>query len=40
MAVIRSLLFDLTTTGERERTDLALDQFAALLRAPIANTGS
>ncbi|MFE7961343.1 TetR/AcrR family transcriptional regulator [Streptomyces sp. NPDC057413] len=34
MAVMRGLLFDLTTTGERERTDLALEQFAALLQAP------
>ncbi|MFE2026517.1 hypothetical protein ACFW9V_15515 [Streptomyces hygroscopicus] len=40
MAVIRGLLFDLTTTGERERTDLALEQFAALLQAPIADTGN
>ncbi|WP_189710916.1 TetR/AcrR family transcriptional regulator [Streptomyces anandii] len=34
MAVLRGLLFDLTTTGERERTTLALERFAALLRAP------
>ncbi|MFD7340018.1 TetR/AcrR family transcriptional regulator [Streptomyces violascens] len=40
MAVIRGLLFDLTTTGERERADLALEQFATLLQAPIAGTRS
>ncbi|MGW1910454.1 TetR/AcrR family transcriptional regulator [Streptomyces sp. NPDC002076] len=34
MAVMRGLLFDLTITGERERTDLALKRFAALLQAP------
>ncbi|GAB7029183.1 hypothetical protein AB0G35_12770 [Streptomyces sp. NPDC021749] len=32
MAVIRGLLFDLTTTRDRGRTDLALDRFCALLR--------
>jgi AcrR family transcriptional regulator len=32
MAVIRGLLFDLTTTGDRHRTDRALDRFAELLR--------
>jgi hypothetical protein len=32
MAVIRGLLFDLTTTGDRDRTDRALDRFAELLR--------
>jgi AcrR family transcriptional regulator len=32
MAVIRGLLFDLTTTGDRHRTDLALDRFAELLQ--------
>ncbi|OKJ05587.1 TetR/AcrR family transcriptional regulator [Kitasatospora sp. CB01950] len=32
MAVVRGLLFDLTTTGDRHRTDLALDRFCALLR--------
>jgi AcrR family transcriptional regulator len=30
MAVIRGLLFDLTATGDRDRTDLALDRFCAL----------
>ncbi|MFF9094295.1 hypothetical protein ACF1AX_14370 [Streptomyces sp. NPDC014802] len=34
MAVMRGLLFDLTTTGERKRTDLALEEFAALLEKP------
>jgi AcrR family transcriptional regulator len=34
MAVMRGLLFDLTTTGERKRTDLALEEFAALLAKP------
>ncbi|MEV5803345.1 hypothetical protein [Streptomyces collinus] len=28
------LQFDLTTTGKRERTDLALEQFVALVQAP------
>ncbi|KUL37494.1 hypothetical protein ADL22_21280 [Streptomyces sp. NRRL F-4489] len=32
MAVIRGLLFDLTTTGDRHRTDRALDRFCELLR--------
>ncbi len=32
MAVIRALLFDLTTTGDRHRTDRALDRFCELLR--------
>ncbi|WP_035803656.1 TetR/AcrR family transcriptional regulator [Kitasatospora mediocidica] len=32
MAVMRGLLFDLTTTGDRRRTDLALDRFCELLR--------
>ncbi|MDH6544045.1 TetR family transcriptional regulator [Streptomyces sp. SPB4] len=32
MAVIRGLLFDLTTTGDRRRTDRALDRFCELLR--------
>ncbi|MBD0670932.1 TetR/AcrR family transcriptional regulator [Streptomyces sp. CBMA156] len=32
MAVIRGLLFDLTTTGDRRRTDQALDRFCELLR--------
>ncbi|MFJ8160319.1 TetR/AcrR family transcriptional regulator [Streptomyces sp. NPDC096136] len=32
MAVVRGLLFDLTTTGDRDRTDRALDRFCALLR--------
>jgi AcrR family transcriptional regulator len=32
MAVIRGLLFDLTTTGDRSRTDSALDRFCELLR--------
>ncbi|WP_242908570.1 hypothetical protein [Actinomadura terrae] len=31
MAVVRGLLFDLTITGDRDRTDHALDRFAALL---------
>lgn len=31
MAVIRGLLFDLTTTGDRRRTDRALDRFCELL---------
>ncbi|WP_030245731.1 TetR/AcrR family transcriptional regulator [Streptomyces sp. NRRL S-350] len=31
MAVIRGLLFDLTTTGDRRRTDHALDRFCELL---------
>ncbi|WP_034086906.1 TetR/AcrR family transcriptional regulator [Streptacidiphilus albus] len=31
MAVVRGLLFDLTTTGDRRRTDRALDRFAELL---------
>jgi AcrR family transcriptional regulator len=31
MAVVRGLLFDLTTTGDRHRTDRALDRFAELL---------
>ncbi|MEU6976906.1 MULTISPECIES: TetR/AcrR family transcriptional regulator [unclassified Streptomyces] len=33
MAVMRGLLFDLATTNERERVDLALRQFAALFQA-------
>ncbi|MFI5645166.1 TetR/AcrR family transcriptional regulator [Kitasatospora sp. NPDC051705] len=33
MAVVRGLLFDLTTTGDRERCDLALERFAGLLQA-------
>jgi AcrR family transcriptional regulator len=33
MAVMRGLLFDLTTTSDHERTELALEQFAALLQA-------
>ncbi|MFF2195581.1 TetR/AcrR family transcriptional regulator [Streptomyces sp. NPDC058157] len=32
MAVIRGLLFDLTTTSDRRRTDRALDRFCELLR--------
>jgi len=32
MAVIRGLLFDLTITGDRHRTDHALDRFCELLR--------
>ncbi|MCX5213717.1 TetR/AcrR family transcriptional regulator [Kitasatospora sp. NBC_00240] len=32
MAVIRGLLFDLTNTGDRHRTDRALDRFCELLR--------
>ncbi|GAA2157997.1 TetR family transcriptional regulator [Kitasatospora kazusensis] len=32
MAVVRGLLFDLTTTGDRHRADRALDRFCALLR--------
>jgi AcrR family transcriptional regulator len=32
MAVIRGLLFDLTTTGDHHRTDRALDRFCQLLR--------
>ncbi|MFE6049295.1 TetR/AcrR family transcriptional regulator [Kitasatospora sp. NPDC056446] len=32
MAVIRGLLFDLTTTGDHHRTDRALDRFCELLR--------
>ncbi|WP_159048888.1 hypothetical protein [Streptomyces sp. NRRL B-3648] len=32
MAVIRGLQFDLTTTGDRHRTDRALDRFCELLR--------
>ncbi|MFD5559483.1 TetR family transcriptional regulator [Kitasatospora griseola] len=32
MAVVRGLLFDLTTTGDRDRTDRALDRFCELLR--------
>ncbi|QMU76881.1 hypothetical protein GXW83_15230 [Streptacidiphilus sp. PB12-B1b] len=32
MAVVRGLLFDLTTTGDRHRTDRALDRFAELLK--------
>ncbi|MEV6978067.1 TetR/AcrR family transcriptional regulator [Kitasatospora sp. NPDC093806] len=32
MAVIRGLLFDFTTTGDRDRTDRALDRFCALLQ--------
>ncbi|BAJ32341.1 MULTISPECIES: hypothetical protein [Kitasatospora] len=32
MAVVRGLLFDLTTTADRHRTDRALDRFCALLR--------
>ncbi|MGA5822905.1 TetR/AcrR family transcriptional regulator [Kitasatospora sp. NPDC094028] len=32
MAVVRGLLFDLTTTGDHDRTDRALDRFCALLR--------
>ncbi|MBC3839308.1 TetR/AcrR family transcriptional regulator [Streptacidiphilus sp. 4-A2] len=31
MAVVRGLLFDLTTTADRHRTDQALDRFAELL---------
>jgi hypothetical protein len=31
MAVIRGLLFDPTTTGDRHRTDRALERFAELL---------
>ncbi|MCX4744315.1 TetR/AcrR family transcriptional regulator [Kitasatospora sp. NBC_01287] len=31
MAVVRGLLFDLTVTGDRQRTDGALDRFAELL---------
>ncbi|MFF1797337.1 TetR/AcrR family transcriptional regulator [Kitasatospora sp. NPDC058263] len=31
MAVVRGLLFDLTTTGDRDRTNRALDRFAELL---------
>ncbi|MEU6869020.1 hypothetical protein ABZ924_38470 [Streptomyces sp. NPDC046876] len=31
MAVVRGLLFDLTATGDRHRTDRALDRFAELL---------
>ncbi|WP_329494468.1 TetR/AcrR family transcriptional regulator [Kitasatospora herbaricolor] len=33
MAVVRGLLFDLTTTGDRRRTDRALDRFCELLRS-------
>lgn len=32
MAVIRGLLFDLTTTGDRRRTDRTLNRFCELLR--------
>ncbi|MFD9125343.1 TetR/AcrR family transcriptional regulator [Kitasatospora sp. NPDC059571] len=32
MAVIRGLLFDLTTTGDRHRADRAMDRFCELLR--------
>ena len=32
MAVVRGLLFDLTATGDRHRTDRALDRFAELLK--------
>ncbi|GAA1217889.1 TetR family transcriptional regulator [Kitasatospora nipponensis] len=32
MAVIRGLLFDLTTTGDRARTDLALERFCAMVQ--------
>ncbi|MFG3053963.1 TetR/AcrR family transcriptional regulator [Kitasatospora sp. NPDC048239] len=32
MAVLRGLLFDLTTTGDRHRADRALDRFCELLR--------
>ncbi|MGW2253316.1 TetR/AcrR family transcriptional regulator [Kitasatospora sp. NPDC001660] len=32
MAVLRGLLFDLTLTGDRERTTLAVERFAALLQ--------
>ncbi|MFD8751033.1 TetR family transcriptional regulator [Kitasatospora sp. NPDC059577] len=31
MAVLRGLLFDLTTTGDRDRADRALERFARLL---------
>ncbi|MFJ2864416.1 hypothetical protein [Kitasatospora sp. NPDC087314] len=31
MAVVRGLLFDLTATGDRDRTDRALERFAELL---------
>ncbi|MFD8086975.1 TetR family transcriptional regulator [Kitasatospora sp. NPDC059722] len=33
MAVLRGLLFDLTLTGDRERTALAVERLAALLEA-------
>ncbi|GAA4881535.1 TetR family transcriptional regulator [Kitasatospora terrestris] len=32
MAVVRGLLFDLANTGDRDRTDRALDRFCRLLR--------
>ncbi|MFE1294996.1 hypothetical protein [Streptomyces sp. NPDC058731] len=34
MTVMRGLIFDLTTAGERKRTDLVLEEFAALLEKP------